>query len=74
MVTTLIATVIRKRIETANATFLSLFLLMKIFILLREDESISEAMRSIAAMMASQRLMSQRDKGNRILAIHLVCF
>jgi len=73
MLTTLIATVTRKRIETTNATFRSLFLSMKIFILLRGDDSISEAIRSIVAVMASQRLMSQKDKGNCILVTNLVC-
>ena len=74
MVITLIATVIMKRIANTNATFRSFFLLMKILVLLREDDNISEAIRSSIAVIASQRLISQRERGNRIFIVHSVCF
>ena len=59
----LMATVARKRIDTANAAFLSFFLSMLMLILPWYGDSISEVMRSIMAVMARRRLMSQKFKG-----------
>ena len=67
MLSILMATVTRKRIETAIAVFFSFFLLMSMFVLPRCDESNSEVMRSIMAVMASRRLMSQKPRGNVIV-------
>jgi len=66
MLTILMATVARKRIDTANAAFLSFFLSMRMLILPWYGESISEVIRSIMAVMARRRLMSQKVKGKDI--------
>ena len=66
MLMILIAVVARKRIDIAKATFLSFFRSMWMFVLPQYGESISDVMRSIMAVTASQRLKSKKLKGKDI--------
>jgi hypothetical protein len=66
MLIILIATVIRKSVETVIAAFRSLFLLMSSLVFPRYGEMSSDVTSRIMAVMASHRLMSQNDKGKSI--------
>jgi hypothetical protein len=63
MLIILINTVAKKRIDVKNATFLSLFLFIRILTLPKYGDSISEVIRSIMAIVANNRLMPQKFKG-----------
>jgi len=65
----LIITVARNTIDTAIATLLSRFLSMGMLMRPWRDESISEVIRRIMAVTASQRVMSQNGKGKFILLL-----
>ena len=66
-----IAIVTKNTIDTAIATLWSFFLFIGMLIFpYRCDENISEVIRRTMAVIASQRLMSQIDKGNFTLVAH----
>jgi hypothetical protein len=63
---TLMITVMINNIPTINAAFLRFCLLMRILLFPWYDEMSSEVMSRIIAVIASQRLMSPKIKGNCI--------
>ena len=67
MVTILIATVVRKSVETVSAMFRSFFLLISRFVFPKYGEMSSDVVSRIMAVTASHRLMSQKDSGKSIV-------
>jgi hypothetical protein len=65
-------TVTRNNIPTISAAFLSLCLLINILLFPSYGEMSSEVMSKIIAVTASQRLMSQRDRGKYIFTPYFV--
>jgi len=57
-----------------SATVLNLFLSMRMLVLPFYSEMSSDVMSRIMAVTASQRLMSHKDKGNRIFTPYFVFF
>lgn len=62
----LIATVMKNSIAMISATFLRRFLLIRMLVFPYDDEVSSTVISKMMAVMASQRLMSQKDRGNCI--------